>query len=206
MGRRLLLGCLAATVIGAGLPAHGHEAPGAGHDREAVDAAAPAFGTVIEFELTDAGGNRIRAVDLRGRWLLIFFGYTFCPDLCPTTLSELAGALAQLGPLAAQLQPVFVSIDPQRDTPKALREYVENFDARILPLSGNVEQLARAAASVGVVFYKVPGPTPDEYTFAHNAVVTLVGPEGGIVTRFSSDVVVDDLARALRRLIDPAGS
>ena len=142
MRRRLLLGCLAATVVGAGLSAHGHEAPGTGRDREAADAAAPAF----------------------------------------------------------------VSIDPHRDTPKALREYVENFDVRILPLSGNAEQLARAAASVGVVFYKVPGPTPDEYTFAHNAIVTLVGPEGGIVTRFSSDAVVDDLARALRRLIDPAGS
>jgi protein SCO1/2 len=65
--------------------------------------------------ITDASGNRVRAVDLRGRWLLIFFGYTFCPDLCPTTLSEIAGALAQLGPLAAQVQPVFVSIDPQRE-------------------------------------------------------------------------------------------
>ena len=206
MRRRLLLGYLAATVVGAGLRAHGHEAPGAGRDREAVDAAAPAFGTKIDFELTDAGGNRVRAVDLRGRWLLIFFGYTYCPDLCPTTLGEIAGALAQLGPLAAQVQPVFVSIDPQRDTPEALREYVKNFDTRILPLSGNAEQLARAAGSFGVVFYKVPGQTPDEYTFAHSAIVTLVGPEGGIVTRFSSDAMVDDLARALRRLIDPAGS
>jgi protein SCO1 len=204
--RRLLLGCLAVTLAGGGLPAHGHEAPGAGRDREAVDGAAPAFGTVIDFELTDAGGNRVRAVDLRGRWLLIFFGYIYCPDLCPTALSEIAGALAQLGPLAAQVQPLFVSIDPQRDTPKALREYVQTFDARILPLSGNAEQLALAAGSFGVVFYKVPGPTPDEYTFAHNAIVTLVGPEGGIVTRFSSDTVVDDLAQALRRLIDPAGS
>ena len=206
MHRRLLLGGFAATVVGASLSAHGHEAPGAGRDREAADAAAPAFGTVIDFELTDASGNRVRAVDLRGRWLLIFFGYTHCPDLCPTTLSGIASALAQLGPLAAPVQPVFVSIDPQRDTLKALREYVENFDARILPLSGNAEQLALAAASVGVVFYKVPGPTPDEYTFAHNAIVTLIGPEGGIVTRFSSDAAVDDLARALRRLIDPAGS
>src|SRR6516165_6380501 len=143
--RRLLLGCLAAMVVGAGLSAHGHEAPGAGRDREAADAAAPAFGTVIDFELTDAGGNRVRAVDLRGRWLLIFFGYTFCPDLCPTTLSEIAGALAQLGPLAARVQPVFVSIDPQRDTPQALRDYVQKFDARILPLCGNAEQLALAA-------------------------------------------------------------
>jgi protein SCO1/2 len=204
--RRLFLGCLVATVVGASLLAHGHKAPGAGRDREAADAAEPAFGTVIDFELTDVGGHRVRAVDLRGRWLLVFFGYTYCPDLCPTTLSEIAGALAQLGPLAAQVQPIFVSIDPQRDTLKALREYVQNFDARILPLSGNAEQLARAAGSFGVAFYKVPGPTPDEYTFAHNAIVTLVGPEGGIVTRFSSDAVVDNLARALRRLIDPTGS
>jgi protein SCO1/2 len=203
--RRLLVACIAATVVGAGLPAYGHEAPGAGSDREAADAAAPAFGSEIDFALTDADGNRVRAVDMRGRWLLIFFGYTSCPDLCPTTLSEIAAALAQLGPLAAQVQPVFVSIDPQRDTPKALREYIQNFDARILPLSGNAEQLARAAGSFGVVFYKVPGPTPDEYTFAHNAIITLVGPEGGIVTRFSSEAVVEDLARALRRLIDPAG-
>src|SRR6516162_4850766 len=130
--RRLFLGCLVATVVGASLLAHGHKAPGAGRDREAADAAEPAFGTVIDFELTDVGGHRVRAVDLRGRWLLVFFGYTYCPDLCPTTLSEIAGALAQLGPLAARVQPIFVSIDPQRDTLKALREYVQNFDARIL--------------------------------------------------------------------------
>ena len=192
-------------MVGAGLSAHGHEAPGAGRDREAADAAAPALGTVIDFELTDAGGNRVRAVDLRGRWLLIFFGYTFCPDLCPTTLSEIAGALAQLGPLAARVQPVFVSIDPQRDTSKALREYVEHFDARILPLSGNAEQLARAAASVGVVFYKVPGPTPDEYTFAHNAIVTLVGPEGNHLMVLSSDDIVGvfpSWARSLPQYVD----
>jgi protein SCO1/2 len=99
------------------------------------------------------GGNRVRAADLRGRWLLIFFGYTYCPDLCPTALSEIAGALAKLGPLAAQVQVIFVSIDPQRDTPKALSEYVQHFDARILPLTGNAEQLARAAGSFGIVFY-----------------------------------------------------
>src|SRR5262249_26636104 len=107
-----------------------------------------------------AGPRRRSARALAAHLLRLYL----CPHLCPTTLSEIAGALAQLGPLAAQVQPVFVSIDPQRDTPEALREYVESFDARILPLSGNAEQLARAAASVGVVFYKVPGPTPAEYT------------------------------------------
>jgi hypothetical protein len=81
----------------------------------------------------------------------------FCPDLCPTALNEIAGALVQLGPLAARIQPVFVSIDPQRDRPEALRDYVRGFDERILPLSGTAEQLARAAASFGVLFHKVPG-------------------------------------------------
>ena len=87
----------------------------------------------------------------------------------------------------------------------ALREYVENFDARILPLSGNAEQLARAAASVGVVFYKVPGPTPDEYTFAHNAIVTLVGPEGNHLMVLSSDDIVGvfpSWARSLPQYVD----
>ena len=151
-------------------------------------------------------GKRVRAADLRSRWLLIFFGYTRCPDLCPTTLSEITGALSGLGPLAARVRPVFVSIDPEHDTPKVLREYVQSFDQRILPLTGTAAQLTKAAAACGIVFYKVPGPTPNDYTFAHNAILTLVGPEGGIVARFSSDTSADDLAGALRRLLDPAAS
>ena len=104
------------------------------------------------------------------------------------------------------MQPVFVSIDPERDTPAALREYVENFDARIVPLTGSPAQLTRAANACGVVFYKVPGPAPDDYTFAHNAVLTLVGPEGGIVSRFASDAAAADLVPTLRRLVEATGS
>jgi protein SCO1 len=205
MHRRLLLTGLVAIATGAILPARGHEAVTL-RDREAADATAPAFGTVIEFELRDMAGKRVRAADLRGGWLLIFFGYTRCPDLCPTTLGEIVGALSRLGPLAARVRPVFVSIDPERDTSKVLREYVQSFDTRILPLTGTAAQLTKAAAACGIVFYKVPGPTPDDYTFAHNAILTLVGPEGGIVSRFSSDASADDLAGALRRLLDPAAS
>jgi protein SCO1/2 len=206
MRRRLLLIFLAATVAGAGLPANGHEATSGAQKGEAAEPTAPGFGTLIDFDLSELSGSRVRAADLRGRWLLVFFGYTWCPDLCPTALGEIAAARAQLGQLAARVQPVFVSIDPKRDTPEALREYVRNFDADILPLTGTAEQLTRAANACGVVFYKVPGPTPDEYTFAHNAIVTLIGPEGGLVTRFSSEIAAGDLARALRRLIEPAGS
>lgn len=205
MQRRLVLAALVASAGGAILPAHGHEAI-TPRDREAADATAPAFGTVIDFELRDITNKRVRAADLRGRWLLISFGYTRCPDLCPTTLGEIADALSRLGPLAERVHPVFVSIDPERDTPKVLRDYVQSFDARILPLTGTTAQLTKAATACGIVFYKVPGPTPDDYTFAHNAILTLVGPEGGIVARFSSDASANDLAGALRRLIDPAGS
>ena len=205
MQRRRVLAGVLVVAAGAILPARGHEAV-IGRDREAADATAPAFGTVVDFELRDMTGKRVRATDLRGRWLLVFFGYTRCPDLCPTTLAEIAGALSRLGPLAARVRSVFVSIDPERDSPKALREYVQSFDTRILPLTGTAAQLTRAAAACGVVFYKVPGPTPDDYTFAHNAILTLVGPEGGIVARFSSDTSADDLAGALRRLLDPAAS
>src|SRR5215469_759924 len=200
MERRVVLAGLIATAAGAPLPARGHEAL-TSRDREAAEATAPAFGTVIEFDLRDMGGKRVRAADLRGRWLLVFFGYTSCPDLCPTTLAEIAGALARLGALAARVQPLFVSIDPERDTPKALRDYVQNFDSRVLPLTGSAAQLRRAANAFGVVFYKVPGAAPDDYTFAHNAILTVVGPEGGIVTRFSSETAADDLARSLRRVI-----
>jgi len=204
MRRRAVLAGLAATAAGAALPAYGHGALSP-RDREAAEATAPAFGTVIEFELRDIDGKRVRAADLRGRWLLVFFGYTSCPDLCPTTLAEIAGALARLGALAARVQPLFVSIDPERDTPKSLRDYVQSFDSRIVPLTGSAAQLKRAANACGVVFYKVPGAAPDDYTFAHNAILTLVGPEGGIVTRFSSEIAADDLARSLQRVIGPIG-
>ena len=205
MHRRPVLAGLVAVATGAVLPARGHEAV-TSRDREAATATAPAFGTVIEFELRDMKGKGVRAADLRGQWLLVFFGYTRCPDVCPTTLSAIAGALSRLGALAARVRPVFVSIDPEHDTPRLLPEYVQSFDQRILPLTGTALQLTKAADACGIVFYKVPGPTPDDYTFAHNAILTLVGPEGGLVARFSSDTSADDLAGALRRLIDRAAS
>ena len=196
MSRRGVLIALAAAAIGPGLLTR----------RLFAEQAPPAAGSEIAFELVDTKGNTVRGTDLRGRWLLVFFGYLSCPDLCPTTMSEIAGALAQLGSLAARVQPIFVSIDPQRDRPEALRDYVRGFDERILPLSGTAEQLARAATSFGVVFYKVPGSGPDDYTFAHSAQMSLIGPEGGLVARYSSDANSDLLAATLRKLVDGSNS
>lgn len=163
---------------------------------------APTAGAEVRFELQDTQGRTVRAANLRGRWVLVFFGYTSCPDICPTTLFEIAQALLRLGPLAARVQPVFVSVDPQRDTPKMLREYTSDFDARILPLTGTAEQLDRVAKAFGIEFFKVPGASADDYTIAHSAVITLMGPEGGLVTRFPADVSADEIVVKLRKLID----
>src|SRR5262249_39678384 len=106
MRRRSLL--LLSLLVGA-------FALGLGRGRGQGEETAPAFGSEIDFELVDASGRTVRAPDFRGRWLLVFFGYTACPDLCPTTLNEIAEIETLLGPLASQIQPIFVSIDPQRD-------------------------------------------------------------------------------------------
>ena len=198
MRRRSVLAGLAATAtaIGAGPQAH----------RLFAEEAVPGVGAEIRFALVDTDGKTVRGIDLRGRWLLVFFGYTHCPDLCPTALSEIAGALDQLGKLAERVQPVFVSIDPERDTPGALREYVQGFDERMLALTGTADQLDQSARSFGVAFYKVPGDAPDEYTFAHTSTLTLIGPEGGLVARFSTDAAAEGIAAILRKLIDGSGS
>jgi protein SCO1/2 len=135
----------------------------------------------------------------------VFFGYTSCPDLCPTVLLAIAQALGQLGPTAQWVQPIFISVDPQRDSPKALQDYVNNFNERILPLTGTADQLNRAVKAFGVEFFKIPGSAPDSYTIAHSAIVTLIGPEGGLVMRLSADASADQIASTLRKLIDVRG-
>ena len=190
------------AVLGLALIAIGAVSSGRSAGTEAF---APAVGAEIRFELQDTKGGTVSSTDLRGRWVLVFFGYTSCPDLCPTVLLEIARTLAQLGPLAERVQPIFVSVDPQRDTPKVLREYVNDFDERILPLTGTPEQLDRAAKSFGVEFFKIPGSAPSDYTIAHSAIITLLGPEGGVVMRMSTDVSADQLASKLIKLIEVDG-
>jgi protein SCO1/2 len=167
----------------------------------AVETEVPLPGTKIILDLSNAKGRIVHADDFRGRWLMVFFGYTSCPDICPTTLSDVAQVLRQLGPSARKVQPIFVTVDPDRDTPDRLRSYVDNFDPRILPLWGKPRQLSEAAKSFGVSYFKIPGPTQKDYTMAHSAFISLVGPEGGIVTRFSATDNEDQIASQLTRLM-----
>jgi protein SCO1/2 len=195
MRRRTVLLRLASIWIGAALLQR------RGHTEEA----APAAGVEVSFDLVDTTGRTVDSTELRDRWLLVFFGYTSCPDLCPTALLDIAQALTQLGPLAVQVQPIFVSVDLERDTPERLREYVNSFDERILPLTGTADQLGRAAKAFGVAYFKIPGSTAENYTVAHSALITVVGPEGGLVTRFSTGASANQIASALRKLIHAKG-
>jgi len=122
-----------------------------------------------EFSLTDHTGARRTLADYRGKVVVIFFGYTQCPDVCPTTMQEMAEVRRALGKDADQLQVLFVSVDPQRDTREVLAQYVPGFDPTFVGLYGTPEEIAGAAKQFKVFYQKVPGPTETSYTIDHTA-------------------------------------
>ena len=123
----------------------------------------------------DADGRTVRSTDFRGQWLLVYFGYTHCSDLCPTGLSAMVTALDQIGPAAEHVQPLFVTVDPERDKGPLLRSFTQSFDKRLIGLSGTVEQIREAATALGVSFEKVAQGGAD-YVVDHSSTYTLVDP------------------------------
>ena len=161
---------------------------------------APAIGG--PFTLTAADGSTVTDETYRGKILLVYFGYTFCPDACPTTLNDIAGALSELGPLADRIQPLFITIDPQRDTREVLANYVKAFDPRIVGLTGTPEQIAAAAKAYGVYYapYKT-ADAPDGYLMDHTSVVFVMNEAHRFVASFTQDTPATQMADRLRRLI-----
>jgi protein SCO1 len=157
------------------------------------------------FALTAADGGVVNDRSYRGRWLLVYFGYTRCPGICPATLTAVAEVMKQLGPLAAQLQPVFISIDPERDTPDAVGAFTRAFDPRILGLTGTPSEIAAVAKEYRVFYKKLPGPDPETYLMEHSPYLYLIGPVGNYVTLFTEDQVEapDEVAARLRELLGP---
>ncbi|MFL6674657.1 MAG: SCO family protein [Massilia sp.] len=121
------------------------------------------------FALTDHHGKPRTLADFRGKVVVLFFGYTQCPDVCPTTMAEMAAVLKQLGPAADKVQVLFVTLDPERDTQQLLAQYAPAFDPRFLGLYGTPDQTAKVAKEFKVFYSKVPGATPDSYTIDHTA-------------------------------------
>lgn len=150
------------------------------------------------FRLKAPDGTTITDQTYRGQWLLVYFGYTSCPDSCPTALLEIATALKQLGPEAAALQPIFITIDPQRDTPNVIEEYVQSFDRRIVGLSGTTEETDAVARAYGA--YSVrrqTGPDAQDYFMDHSVYIYLMNPQGTFVRAFDTHWLGDRIASAV---------
>jgi protein SCO1/2 len=167
---------------------------------KATDVSGADFGR--ELQLTDFNGQPRKLSDFRGKVVVVFFGYTHCPDVCPTTMSELASAMKKLGADADKVQVLFVTADPERDTPEILKQYVTAFDARFLGLRGTPQQTAQAAKDFKVLIQKNPGSSPDNYTVDHSSGTYLYDPQGRLRVYVSygqgADVFAHDIAALLK--------
>jgi len=154
------------------------------------------------FTLTDNTGKRATDQDFRGKYMLVFFGYTSCPDICPAGLQLMAGALEKLGPKAAHITPIFISVDPERDTPEKLAAYVKNFDPRLVGLTGTPEEIAAVAKAYKVYYAKAPNKErPDDYTMDHTSIIYVMDPKGEFVTHFTPATNVDEMAAKLDKIL-----
>ena len=154
------------------------------------------------FTLTDAAGKKVTDQDFRGKYMLVFFGYTSCPDICPAGLQLMAGALEKLGPKAERIVPVFISVDPARDTPQKLGAYVKNFDPRLLGLTGTPDEIAAVAKAYKVYYAKVANnDKPDDYTMDHTSIMYVMDPKGEFVTHFTPQTSAEDMAAKLAKLL-----
>src|SRR3954453_19547425 len=152
------------------------------------------------FRLIDQNGKPISETDLKGKWQLVFFGYTHCPDACPTALNEMALALEQLGEKRGEVEIVFITVDPERDTPEVMKSYVQSFDAPIIALTGSPEAVAQAAKAYRVYYAKHPRADGD-YDMDHSGVIYGMNPEGRFTATFPPDSTADAIAQRLQKLI-----
>jgi protein SCO1/2 len=159
-------------------------------------------GPAPDFALTDEGGQPIKLSDLRGKWILLAYGYTHCPDVCPLTLSRLRDVKKIADPQGDQVQVVFVTIDPERDTPDIMQKYVSHFD-RAFPqkfkgLSGTPEEIAAAAKAYNVKYEKKETGSADGYSMAHTAEVNLIDPQFYRRMTFPFGVKAEEIAADLQ--------
>ncbi len=157
------------------------------------------------FELRDHEGQLRSDQDFRGRFMLVYFGYTYCPDICPTNLQTLSNALDILGETAEAVQPVFISVDPARDGVPQLRDYVSHFHPRLIGLTGSEAQVRAAARGYKIHRSKVltdGDPEADDYLVNHSSITYLMGPDGEFVTLFPHDTEADFMAEAIGRYLN----
>ena len=164
--------------------------------REATEAAASA---AAGLSFTDQHGRAVSEDTLKGEFLLVFFGYTHCPDVCPTALQVMNTALRRLGTAADRIRPVFISLDPARDTPEVLREYVRHFHPRLLGLTGTEEQIHAAARAYDLLFIRGAADATGGYSISHEDDLYLIGPEGEAIAILDSHAGIDALVVELAK-------
>lgn len=154
------------------------------------------------FSLIDGDGKPVTDQTWRGKYMLVYFGYTYCPDVCPTTLTNVAAAMDKLGPKANEIQPLFITVDPARDTPAAVKQFAAAFSPRIIGLTGSAAQIATAAKEYRVYYAKhVTGPGPNDYSMDHSSVLYLMGPDGKFIAPLRADEDGPEIAAALTKLV-----
>jgi cytochrome oxidase Cu insertion factor (SCO1/SenC/PrrC family) len=154
------------------------------------------------FRLTDQNGKQVTEQDFRGRFMLVYFGFTYCPDVCPTALQVMAAALDKLGPKAERITPVLITVDPERDTPAQLAQYVKSFHPRLVGLTGSPQEVEAAAKAYRVYVKKAPDPKSTAgYTMDHSSIVYVMGPDGQYRAHFTHATSPDTMADRLAALL-----
>jgi protein SCO1 len=132
----------------------------------------------------------------------VYFGYTYCPDVCPTTLNAVASALDKLGPKAGELRPIFITVDPHRDTPAVMKQYTAAFSPALIGLTGTPDEIARVAKEYRVYYAKdVTGPGPDDYSMDHSSIIYLMGPDGRFIAPIRADESGGEMAADIEKLV-----
>ena len=151
------------------------------------------------FELTDQNSTKVTDQTFKGRLMLIYFGFTYCPDACPTALGIMSAAIDKLDGAADRVVPILITVDPERDTPQVLKDYVSNFHPRMMGLTGTKEQIAQVAKAYRVFYQKAAGPTPDDYLMDHTLLIYLMDGDGKYITHFGPDATPDQMADEIRK-------
>ncbi len=154
------------------------------------------------FTLTDQTGKRVTEKDFLGRYMLVFFGFTNCPDICPSGLQVMTAALEKLGTRADEITPVFITVDAERDTPQKLAEYAKSFHPRLVALTGTADEIAAAGKAYRVYYQKVSDEKdPTQYSYDHSSIFYLMGKDGSLLAPIPHTTDVAQLTEAIERAL-----
>lgn len=191
----LLSGLLLLALTGCGVPGLGEDEPS--YNGSYLDGEQPQE----EFTLVGADGQEVAISDYRGQLVVMYFGYTFCPDVCPLTMAKLAEAREQLGEDAEQVQVVMITVDPERDTPQTVHDYVQRIDPSFVGLGGTPEQLAQVATKLGIFVQQQPGSEAAGYLVDHTSSVLVLDQEGALRLVLPFDMTVEQVLEDLSNLL-----